>query len=362
MAPFDAVRAEAMALYQERKPAAALELWAQALTAGMDTAADAGERWECCMLLGFYEEAWRIGDRVLRLRNPADSDKAGIPAHRRFVWTGAALTGATVLIRCYHGLGDTIQFLRFAPNLAALGCRVIVQVQPALVDLAAGVAGVDCVVPLDWRTAIPAHDVAIESMEIAHALRITVADLPGAIPYVTPPPRLVAEQAARLPQTGRLRVGIAWAAGDWDPRRTVPLDALDPLAGIAGVDYVNLQRGGAEAALNRGVGPAVVNPDDRSADIMATAAAIANLDLVVTVDTMIAHLAGAMGREVWLLLHHAADWRWMATGNRSPWYPTIRIFRQPIPGAWGQPVAGIAAMLKDMGSRRTTIRPSRGRY
>jgi hypothetical protein len=164
---------------------------------------------------------------------------------------------------------------------------------------------------------------------------------------VAPPPLLIAAQAARLPQTGRLRVGIAWTAGDWDPRRTIPLDALGPLGGVAGVDYVNLQRGGAEAALNRGVGPVVVNPDDRSADVMATAAMIANLDLVITVDTMIAHLAGAMGREVWLLLHHAADWRWMATGDRSPWYPTIRIFRQPARGAWDPPVARITALLKD---------------
>jgi hypothetical protein len=346
MAEKDALRQEALSLHRARQPVAALDRWARAVAAGLDASADSGERWACRMLLGQYEEAWRISDRVLAARPHGEADRAGVPAHERFVWTGGAAAGKTVLVRCYHGLGDTIQFIRFAERLDALGCEVAVQAQPALVPLLSQVRGIRTLLPLDWTTQDPPHDLAIEIMETAHALRVTLADLPGRNPYIEASAPLVAERAAGMPRDGRLRVGIAWAAGDWDERRTVPLAALQPLAALP-VHYFSVQRGEAEAELNRGIGPFVANPDEHSPDVAATAALIANLDLVITVDTMVAHLAGAMGRPVWLLLHCDADWRWLIDREDSPWYPTMRLFRQQQPGDWKSPVDRVTGLLSN---------------
>jgi hypothetical protein len=311
----------------------------------LDRAVDLGQRWDWAMRRGRFAEAWDISDRVLAARSPRDADRPFIPPHQRFVWTGEALAGKIVLLRCYHGLGDTLQFIRFAARLKALGCAVIVQAQPALLPLLETVAGIDSLTPLDRRTPDPSHEVALEIMETAHALRIAEVDLSGAMPYLTASESLVAERTGRMRADGNPRVGIAWTAGDWDKRRTAPLSALDPLQDLRSVTFYSLQRGGPEAALNQGAGPTVVNPDDRSCDILATAALIANLDLVITVDTMVAHLAGGMGRSVWLLLQHDADWRWMIDRDDSPWYPTMRLFRQPRPGDWTAPIARIAELL-----------------
>lgn len=290
---------------------------------------------------GRFAEAWRISDAILTTRSIADFDKPGVPPHFRPVWSGGPLAGRSVLVRCYHGLGDTIQFIRLTARLKAMGCTVAVQAQPELLPLLAGMPEIDRLVPLDWLTPDPAHEVAIEVMELAHALRITEADLPGRIPYLTAPaPRY-------LPEDGRLRVGLVWSAGPWDPRRSMDVKQLHSLASITRAAFFSLQRGGAEAALAEEAVLRVENPAERSMDIMDTAGLIAGLDLIISVDTMVAHLAGAMGRPVWLLLHHDPDWRWMEGRADSPWYPTMRLFRQASPGDWESPTAEMRELLAD---------------
>jgi hypothetical protein len=298
-----------------------------------------GRRWFDCMRRGRFAEAWRISDAVLAARSAAEADKSGVPAHRRYVWTGAPLAERSVLVRCYHGLGDTIQFIRLSARLKAMGCMVAVQAQPELLPLLAGMKEIDRLVQLDWTTPDPPHDVAIEVMELAHALRITEADLPGPMPYLTAP------ELPGSPPDSRLRVGLAWSAGMWDPRRSLGLEQLRSLVSVPNAAFFSLQRGGAEAALADETVLKVENPADRSMDIMDTAALIARLDLVISVDTMVAHLAGAMGRPVWLLLHDDPDWRWMQGRADSPWYPTMRLFRQPAPGDWETVVAEIRELL-----------------
>jgi hypothetical protein len=163
-------------------------------------------------------------------------------------------------------------------------------------------------------------------MELAHALRLP----PDGTPYLSAEP---------LPQSaGDFLVGICWQAGGWDPERSVPLPALARLAQVPGVRLVSLQRGPGLAELSAAGAPPVLDPGDRSADVGAVARLLATVDLVVTVDTMVAHLAGALGRPTWLLLKAEADWRWM-TGRRSCWYDSVRLYRQARPGQWAEPLA-----------------------
>jgi hypothetical protein len=143
----------------------------------------------------------------------------------------------------------------------------------------------------------------------------------------------------------RPRVGLVWAAGAWKPERSVGLDRLAPLAAIPGIAIINLQRGPEYRGWRNSLEPLpMIEVFDTDA-VADTAATIANLDLVITVDTMVAHLAGALGAPVWLMLHFAADWRWLLDRADSPWYPTMRLFRQSRPGDWDEVVAGVAAAI-----------------
>jgi hypothetical protein len=305
------------------------------------------------MRRGRFAEAWRISDRVLAARSRAQADRAGIPAHLRYVWTGERLAERTVLVRCYHGLGDTLQFIRLTANLRTLGCIVMVQAQAELLPLLQTMPEIDRLFPLDGSSADPEHQVAIEVMELPHALRLMPEDLPGRIPYVAVPTPSVARRWAGVPPDGRVRIGLAWTAGAWDMRRSIAIRQLRPLAAFENAAFFSLQRGGAETALELETVLHFENPHDRSMGVMDTAALIAGLDLVVTVDTMVAHLAGALGKCVWLLLPYHADWRWAGDREDSLWYPTMRLFRQPVPGDWVTPIARVATLLKEV----TVLRP-----
>jgi hypothetical protein len=226
-----------------------------------------------------------------------------------------------------------------------------VQAAPALHGVLAGAAGVDRLVALDDETPDPPHEVDIELLETPHALRLTVERIPRAAPYLAVDPALIAAAGARLRALRGRRIGLAWAAGAWRPERSVPLALLAPLFERPGIAPVNLQRGPALDEL-RALGRPVFaqDPTRWSDDLAETAATILNLDLVVTVDTMVAHLAGALGAPVFTLLHRDADWRWMRRGSDTPWYPTMRLFRQRRAGDWRAPVD---ALLRAVGRPRS---------
>lgn len=333
------------ALYRERRIAAAEASFAAALAAGAEPESMAQSRWMCAMLRGDFASAWRIGDAVLAAR--AGRDCTHRPHHLRWVWDGTPLAQKRVLIRCYHGLGDTLQFIRFAPVLKRICPFVAVEAQSELLPLLAAVPGIDALVPLDG--AAPPHDVAIEAMEVPHALRLTLQAVPAKVPYLAVPPALARAARARVAgAAGRLKVGLVWAAGAWRPERSVPVAELIPLNDLPQIALYNLQRGPALAAADR---LRFVERAAASDDILETAALVTHLDVIVTVDTMVAHLAGALGRPVWTLLHHEADWRWMLGRRDSPWYPTMRLFRQPSPGAWRPVLDRIIADLARMRSQ-----------
>jgi hypothetical protein len=287
------------------------------------------------MLLGDLAGAWKVGDAVLRCRRDEGLSCADEPLHRQWLWDGRPFDGRDVLVRCHHGLGDIIQMARLLQPLRERASRVRLQAPAVLHGLLAGAAGVDEL--HDLASPMPAHEAAIELMELPHALRLSWESLPCQVPYLRPPCPPCRSEA------GRLRVGLAWAAGAWKPERSLELADLLPLA-IPGIELVCLQRGPALAELARTPFPFTELDDDD--DILRTAAAMQGLDLVISVDTMVAHLAGALGRPVWLLLHAAADWRWQVERTDSPWYPTMRLFRQAAPGAWGPAVEAVARELR----------------
>ena len=283
--------------------------------------------WLDAMHRGDWAAAWAVQDSVLAGRDPATRDDPARPYHERWVWNGQPLQGQ-VLVRCYHGLGDTLQFWRYLPILQAQA-DVTVEVHPELMSLLAPTAR--CI-PFDPAHPAPAlHDVEI--MELAHALRL-------------PPPPAPYLEADPLPLAGPgPTIGVCWVAGAWDIARTVPWQLLSPLAERATV--VSLARGPGAA------GTPWPDPLAGSMDILQTARLLAALDHIVTVDTMVAHLAGALGRPVSLLLHADADWRWMRGRDDTPWYPRTRLYRQPSPGEWGP---AVARAIHDVSMGTETVR------
>lgn len=278
------------------------------------------ERWAELMRQGEMEAAWRVCDRAVRERGGADVSH--LPRHLQPVWDGRPVTGRRVLVRCYHGLGDTLQFIRYAPLLRSVAREVIVWAQPPLLRLVSTVEGVDRVLPLHDGAPDVEYDVDVEVMELPHVFRSTLETLPARVPYLHVPP-------ADRRRDGRLAVGLVWRAGDWDDRRSIPPHLLSPLGDVDGVAVHALQRGPGRDEL-----PAGLALPAGSDDPWEAAREMRALDLVVTVDSMPAHLAGAFGVPTWTLLHTDPDWRWMCGRDDSPWYPSMRLFRQPRPGDW----------------------------
>lgn len=301
-------------------------------------AEDLAAAWMRCMRAGDFAGAWRVSDAVLRSR--AGQPCWHLPRHEQYVWDGTPLEGRRVLVRCYHGLGDTLQFARFLPRVSAVAAESVVWAQPALIPLLRTIPGVGDLLPLHDGVPGAEYDVDVEIMELSHVFRVTTDELPAAVPYLHADP-------APLPRDGRLAVGIVWRAGEWDDRRSIPVSLLRPLAEIPGVALHVLQRGPALDERPEGFGTVSGSDDATEAARVARA-----LDLVISVDSMPAHLAGALGVPVWTLLHSEADWRWMEDRDDSPWYPTMRLFRQPRPGDWPAVVARVAGELESLAASR----------
>jgi tetratricopeptide (TPR) repeat protein len=261
------------------------------------------------------------------------------------LWLGREdLRGRTILLHAEQGLGDTLQFCRYVPQVAARGATVVLEVQAGLERLLARLEGVDRIVTRGQ--ALPPHDFHTPLVSLPLALG---AGPDGDLrPYLEPDPEQAAAWAARLAGTGGLRVGLCWAGGSRpdqpiahaiDKRRSLPLEAFAPLAAIPGLELYSLQKGPPAAQLlevqARGwPGPPIIDLTAELKDFADTAALVANLDLVISCDTSTAHLAGGLCVPVWILNRFDACWRWLADRDDSPWYPGARLFRQTVPGAW----------------------------
>lgn len=256
------------------------------------------------------------------------------------LWDGSPLEGRTILLHAEQGLGDTLQFIRYAPLVRDRGGQVVVVCQKPLVNLLASCQGIDCVVA--QGEPLPAFDVHAPLASLPRIFGTTLANVPTNIPYLAADEQLLERWRQELAAHGEFKVGIAWQGSPkyrWDAKRSIPLERFEPLARVPGVRFYSLQKGPGSEQLGRlagrfdvvDLGPQL---DETTGPFLDTAAVIKNLDLVITSDTSIPHLAGALGAPVWLAASFVPDWRWLADRDDSPWYPTMRLFRQPSRGDW----------------------------
>jgi hypothetical protein len=265
------------------------------------------------------------------------------------LWNGEPFAGRQLLITLDKCLGDAIQMVRYLPAVKQLGGRVILEVKPPLISLFAGLAGVD-EFHLRSDAAILADDVDLQVpiLGLPRALATDLNSIPAPIPYLRAQPERVERWRPRLESSARSRVGIVWAGvPDYadDRHRSVQLDDFAALGEIEGIAWYGLQKGGDED--RRSSGLLMIDPlGAEIGDFADTAAILAQLDLLITIDTAIAHLAGAMGTQVWTLLAFAPDWRWLIARGDSPWYPTMRLFRQPTSGDWASVFVEVARELR----------------
>jgi tetratricopeptide (TPR) repeat protein len=270
-------------------------------------------------------------------------------------WLGeAGIKGKTLLIHQEQGLGDTIQFCRYATLAANAGARVIIEVQPDLMGVLATLEGASLVISDHGPR--PDHDLHCPMMSLPLAFGTTLETIPAPMPYLHADPARAAVWRSRISETSGFHVGLVWAGGSrlghvelmaTDQRRSISLVDLTPLASVKLCSFISLQLGPpAEQTKSPPPGMILHDHTDQIIDFMDTAALIEGLDLVIGVDTAVVHLAGAMGKPVWMLNRFDTCWRWLLDRDDSPWYPTMRIFRQPRPGDWASVVRSMTEALR----------------
>lgn len=336
----DAHRALGGAMLRMGRPADAIAAYDRTIAVAPDDAGAHCSRAICYLLLGDFGHGWPEYEWRLRHRDTA------MPLTGRPRWRGEPLTGKTLALLGEQGMGDTVQFVRYARAVKALGARVLLVCSPALKRLFNGCDGVDAIFNKDD---VPPYDFDIPLLSLPGVFGTRLETIPADVPYLRVPPGAGAEAVAEIARhSGALRVGLVWAGGKHysnDRRRSCGLSPLRELLAVRGVTFFSLQKGDPTAELSALPQGPVVDLDPLIEDFADTAAAIQALDLVVSVDTAVAHLAGALGRQVWTLLPFWPDWRWLLKRDDSPWYPSMRLFRQPAPGEWSSVIARVAAQL-----------------
>jgi hypothetical protein len=262
-------------------------------------------------------------------------------------WDGGDIAGRAILLHVEQGIGDALQFVRYAPLLAHRGARVIVLCQPPLKRLFMEMDEVSVVADGEPP---PEFDLHLPLMSLPRLFGTTLATIPADTPYLRADPVDVRAWNGKLGDKNHFKIGLVWAGNRRhlnDRNRSCALETLAPLAAVSGIRLYSLQKG--EAAVETRNAPAtmrLVDLNDELVDFADTAAVITHLDLVITVDTAVAHLAGALARPAWLLLPFAPDWRWMLAREDSPWYPSLRLFRQNQTGDWSGVLTAVMNALR----------------
>lgn len=324
---------QAQALLSERAVREAHQKFVEATRLRADMDACIAGRWECSMLLGHFAEAWQVSGEA-----QGKSEQ---------FWDGAPLDGRHVMLRCLHGYGDALQFIRYAPQLRERAASLCVETHSAMVPLLQACSGVEQVITWEPAPAVTPHwDAQIEIMEVPRIVHADPAADETVVPYldaarltVTRETAAVTDRLLQCKARGRVQVGFSWRSSGWNPLRSVPFSELAAALGqVHGCDLYSLQHeGDSELTVAQSI----------AAELPDLAMRMAQLDAVVTVDGVLAHLAGALGKPVLLLLPFAADWRWGLL-DRTPWYPRFQLFRQHTPNDWSLPLAQVAAALQHL--------------
>lgn len=283
-----------------------------------------------------YEWRWRLAEA----RHAISSSP---------IWSGKeSIEGKTLLLWSEQGFGDTLQFCRYAPLLAARGAKVVLEVQAALVPLLQGMPGVDRVIAVGSER--PAYDSHCPLLSLPHAFATELHSIPAEVPYIACPGVKRAFWEDRLGAGNAPRIGLVWSGSPThkgDKWRSIPLHLLRPIAEFQGAEFYSLQLEVRESDRGALASLPIHHFGGDLHDFSDTAALVDAMDLVITVDTSVAHLAGALGKPVWVMLPHFPDWRWLLERTDSPWYPTARLFRQKQRGDWGSVIAEVAALLRE---------------
>ena len=297
--------------------------------------------------LGNFATGWRDYEARWQLERQKKRDFA------QPWWHGEPFAGRTLLLFAEQGFGDTIQFIRFAPQVKALGGRVVLECQPELLRLMRSVEGLDELVVRETPEAeamVAAADLVCPLASLPGIFMASLAEPQGRVPYLTPPPGAEEKFAPLLARAhGRLKVGIVWSGSvtfSNNANRSAGLEPYLPLAGIPGVQLIGLQKGPRLDELKAlRTESLILDASPLLDDFADTAALIRQLDLVLMTDSAVAHLTGALGCPIWVMLMHHPDWRWLGDRPDSPWYPSARLFRQRTPRDWEQVFARVEAEL-----------------
>jgi tetratricopeptide (TPR) repeat protein len=322
----------------------ALASYQQALRLTPDYAEAHWNRALVWLLAGDFEQGWPEYEWRWQRQ------EASPPRFPQPRWDGASLHGQTILLWAEQGLGDTLQFVRYAPLVQARGGCVLVACQPALVPLLSRCPGIDQL--LSQGSPLPPFDAWAPLLSLPGLLQTTLATVPRTVPYLFPDPERVQYWRQELHPLEGFKIGIVWQGNSRhqnDKQRSIPLAQFEPLARVERVQLISLQKGAGreqlEAVAERF--PVIDLGQRLDGDSLAdAAAAMQNLDLLIACDTALAHLAGALGVPVWLALPFAPDWRWLLEREDSPWYPSMRLFRQQKWGDWDEVFARMAAALQ----------------
>jgi tetratricopeptide (TPR) repeat protein len=293
---------------------------------------------------GFADYHYRLSCKDFQLVNRTFAQPA---------WSGEDVANKTFLIHTEQGLGDTIQFIRYAPLLAERGARVIVECPPDLADLVRSVPGIAEVIARPKP--LPPFDIHAAVLDLPRLFGTTIERVPANVPYVAADPARADRWRADLSSISTPpgpRVGLVWSGNPKhanDRNRSIPLREFEPLASLTHVHFFNLQKGPAAGQMSDStLTLKLIDHTARLNDFADTAALMSHLDLIVTVDTAVAHLAGALAKPVWVLLPEVADWRWLLERSDSPWYPTMRLFRQETAGDWEPVIRAVTAALQEV--------------
>lgn len=338
------------AMLLQNRPAEALPWLDRALRLRPDDAQAHFTRAMVLLTLGRMREGWQEyewrwkwdGFTALRRNFPQP------------LWDGTPLNGKTILLHAEQGYGDAIQFARFAPQVAQRGGKVLILCPSGLKHLLQSVHGITRIVGEDEP--LPPFDVQLPMLSLPHVLGIELQSIPSQVPYLSAPAEQRSLWRDKLGAETVLKLGLVWAGSSShanDRNRSVRLSQLMPLTHIPGIKLFSLQKGEQAAELaNLAPGISMVDLGSQVQDFAQSAAVVEQLDLVISVDTAMAHLAGALGKRVWTLITWHPEWRWLCDRLDSPWYPTMRLFRQPSAGDWQSVINQVAVELRQLAAAK----------